>query len=82
MCICIHDSNVELYNVMLQAFVHFVHSSNVYDVCVCVCVHVCACAFVVPLYCSGQLSMFNMEKLYRNKIIIIIIIINDAAKWQ
>ena len=29
---------------------------------------------VVHLYCSVQLSMFNMEKRYRNKIIIIIII--------
>ena len=33
---------------------------------VCVCKH---------LHCSAQLSMFNMEKRYRNKIIIIIIII-------
>ena len=40
-------------------------------VCVCVCVCVC----VVHLYFSAQLSMFNMEKGYRNKIIIIIIII-------
>ena len=32
---------------------------------VCVCVCVC----VVHLYCSAQLSMFNMEKRYRNKII-------------
>ena len=37
--------------------------------CVCVHVHVC----VVHLYCSAQLSMFNLEKRYRNKIIIIII---------
>ena len=35
-------------------------------------VHVCVC--VVHLYCLAQLSMFNVEKHYRNKIIIIIII--------
>ena len=29
------------------------------------------------LYCSEQLSMSNMEKRYRNKIIIIIIICSD-----
>ena len=34
----------------------------------CVCVYV-----VVHWHCSVQLSMFNMEKRYRNKIIIIII---------
>ena len=27
--------------------------------------------YVVHLYCSAQLSMLNMEKRYRNKIIII-----------
>ena len=32
------------------------------------------CVCVVHLHCSAQLSMFNMEKHYRNKIIIIIII--------
>ena len=42
-------------------------SSKVYGACVCVCVCVC----VVHLHCSVQLSMFNMEKRYRNKIIII-----------
>ena len=31
------------------------------------------------VYCSAQLSMSNMEKRYRNKIIIIIIIINDLV---
>ena len=30
---------------------------------------------VIHWHCSAQLSMFNMEKRYRNKIIIIIIII-------
>ena len=54
-------------------------TSVVYDasVCVCVCVCVCACVracvrvVIVHWHCSAQLSMFNMEKLYRNKIIII-----------
>ena len=39
--------------------------------------HVCVCVVVVVVvivhwHCSAQLSMFNMEKRYRNKIIIII----------
>ena len=46
--------------------------------CVCACVRVraCvrACVRVVHLYCSAQMTMLNMEKRYRNKIIIIIII--------
>ena len=48
-------------------------------VCVCACVRACvrACVCVeggvVHWHCSAQLSMFNMEKRYRNKIIIIII---------
>ena len=46
------------------------------SVCVCVCVCVRACVCMVHLYCSAQLSMFDMEKRYGNKIIIIIIIIN------
>ena len=56
-------------------------TSVVYDVCVCVCVCVCvracvrACVVIVHCHCSAQLSMFNMEKRYTNKIIIIIIII-------
>ena len=37
------------------------------------------CAFY--WHCSAQLSMFNMEKHYRNKIIIIIIIIMDKHHW-
>ena len=53
-------------------------SSDVYDVCVCVCececVCVCVCVCFVHWHCSAQLSMFNMEKCYRNKTIIIIII--------
>ena len=35
----------------------------------------CVCVVIVHWHCSAQLSMFNMEKRYRNKIIIIIIII-------
>ena len=34
---------------------------------------VCVCVCVVHWHCTAQLSMFNMEKRYRNKIIIIII---------
>ena len=41
--------------------------------CACVRARVC----VIHWHCSAQLSMFNMEKRYRNKIIIIIIIITD-----
>ena len=44
----------------------------------CVCVGVCVVVVVVVVvfhwHCSAQLSMFNMEKHCRNKIIIIIII--------
>ena len=44
-------------------------------VSVCVCVHACVCVVViVHWHCSAQLSMFNMVKRYRNKIIIIIVI--------
>ena len=43
--------------------------------CVCVCVYVCVCVCVVHLYYSAQMNMFNTEKRYRNKIIIIIIFI-------
>ena len=44
-------------------------------VCVCVCVCVRTCVRVVHLHCSAQLSMFDIEKRYRNEIIIIICII-------
>ena len=46
-------------------------SSDVFDARVRACVCVC----VVHWHCTAQLSMFNMEKCLRNKIIIIIIII-------
>ena len=52
-------------------------SSDIFDdrarAHVCVCVYVCVC--VVHWHCTAQLSMFDMEKRFRNKIIIIIIII-------
>ena len=58
-------------------------------VCVCVCVRVSVCVVViVHWHCLVQLSMFNMEKCYRNKIIIIIIIMNSVVpcyfqgKWS
>ena len=38
------------------------------------CVRARARECVIHWHCSAQLSMFNMEKRYRNKIIIIIII--------
>ena len=46
----------------------------------------CACICVVHWHCTAQLSMFNMEKRFRNKIIIIIIITpttltNFTAVW-
>ena len=54
-------------------------TSNVYDARararVCVCVWC-----IVHWHCSAHLSMFNMEKGYRNKIIIIIIIKNVHHK--
>ena len=42
--------------------------------CLC-CARMRARVCVIHWHCSAQLSMFNMEKRYRNKIIIIIIII-------
>ena len=36
------------------------------------------CVCVVHWHCTAQLSMFNMEKRFRNKIIIIIIIIQSV----
>ena len=75
---------------MLRFRLLYVLTSNVYDVCVCMCVCVCvcvcarmsACMRAFHLYCSAQLNMFNMEKRYRNKIIIIIIIIKAVEhQW-
>ena len=64
-------SDVLTYCAMLQAFICYCSSSDVYDVRACARARVC----VIHWHCSAQLSMFNMEKRYRNKIIIIIIII-------
>ena len=54
---------------------------SLFVVCVCVCVYVCLlfsylggclfCFVSINVYYSAQLSMFDMEKRYRNKIIII-----------
>ena len=56
---------------MLQTYYAIVISSDVSDtrarMCVCMC--------VVHWHCTAQLSMINMEKRFRNKIIITIIII-------
>ena len=48
---------------------------------------VCVVVVIVHWHCSAQLSMFNMEKRYKNKIIIIIIILQfcptvDALRRQ
>ena len=54
----------------------FLRQMFMMHVCVCVvCVCVCVCVVVVIVHwhCLAQLSMFNMEKRYGNKIIIIII---------
>ena len=66
-------SDVLTYCVMLQAFICYCS----YVSCLwCMCVVV----VIVHWHCSAQLSMFNMEKLYRNKIIIIII--HFACWWN
>ena len=61
----------------------FLRQMFMMHVCLCVCVYVCVCVcvcfVVVHWHCSAQLSMFNVEKCYRNKIIIIII---SAAKLR
>ena len=80
--VCIF-SDVLTYCVMLQAFICYCsYVSYLWCMCVCacvcVCVRVCVCVCVVVVivhwHCSAQLSMFNIEKRYRNKTIIIIII--------
>ena len=45
----------------------------------CTRARACACMYVVHWHCIAQLSVFNMEKRFRNKIIIIIII--GMANW-
>ena len=54
--------------------------------CECECVCVCVCVVIVHWHCSAQLSMFNMEKRYRNKIIIVItyhcvVLCCDTNRW-
>ena len=61
-------SDVLTYCVMLQAFICYCSFVRCFW-----CARACVC--VVHWHCTAQLSMFNMEKRYRNKIIIIIIII-------
>ena len=83
--LCVHvfmnPMPVDLYAFFLRRFNILCYASGFYmllffcqmfmmHVCVCVCVCVCV---VIYWHCLGQLSMFNMEKRYRNKIIIIII---------
>ena len=54
-------------------------------VCMCVCVCVCVCGVVVVVvvvvhwYCSAQSSMFNMEKRYRNKIIMVELVVAERG---
>ena len=69
-------------------FFCFFFFSDVLAYCVMLQAFICYCSFVrcfwrarvyvcvVHWHCTAQLSMFNMEKRFRNKIIIIIIIIN------
>ena len=58
---------------LLYASVH----SQMFMLCARARARVC----VIHWHCSAQLSMFNMEKRYRNKIIIIIIIIKYVGNW-
>ena len=84
---CVIKSCVESHALQANRLLYAV----VYDACVCVCVCVsvcacvcvCVCVVIVHWHCSAQLSMFNMEKRYRNKIIIIIITIwtKGTANW-
>ena len=62
-------SDVLAYLLCFRLLYAIVLSSDVFDARA----HVCVC--VVHWHCTAQLSMFNMEKRYRNKIIIIIFII-------
>ena len=82
MCTWIHESDAELICIFFShMFKHIVLCfrllytivllSDVFDARARVCVCVCLC--VVHWHCTAQLSMFNMEKRFRNKIIIIII---------
>ena len=82
MCVFLRRFNVLCY---ASGFYMLLFLCQLFMMRVCVCVRacvracvrvcVCVCVVVVHWHCSAQLSMFNMEKRYRNKIIIIIIII-------
>ena len=67
MCVCVVHLHCSAQLSMFNVEKHVCES-----VCVCVCVS-------FHLHCSAQLNMFNMEKRYRNKIIIIIIIIESTV---
>ena len=69
-CVFFSPSDVLTYRVMLQALYAIVLSSDVFEARARVRVCVCVCVCVVHWHCTAQLSMFNMEKRFRNKIII------------
>ena len=70
-CTCIHESDADSlyvgFNVLCYASGFFMLLFLKQNVCACVCVVVIV---IVHWHCSAQLSMLNMEKRYRNKIII------------
>ena len=78
MCTWIHESVAELIcmRFFLRCFNLLCYASGFYMLLFVVrclwCARACVC--VIHWHCSAQLSMFNMEKRYRSKIIIIIII--------
>ena len=89
MCTWIHESDAELicmsffsdvltYCVMLQAFIYYCSFvrcfwwSRAHA-------RVCVCMYVVHWHCTAQLSMFDMEKRFRNKIIIIILLYGHVS---
>ena len=88
MCTWIHESDAELIcmSFFFRCFNILCYASGFYTLLffrqmflmiararACVCMCVC----VVHWHCTAQLSMFDIEKRFRNKIIIIIIIINS-----
>ena len=88
MCTWIHESVAEFIcmRFFLRCFNILRYASGFYMLvfvvrCLC-CARVRARVCVIYWHCSAQLSMFNMEKRYRNKIIIIIIIIIIRIVWQ
>ena len=85
MCTWIHESDAELickrfFFFFLRCFNILCYASGFYMLLFfrqmfLTCARECVCVCVVPWHCTAQLSLFNMEKRFRNKIIIIIIII-------